>query len=74
MEKKRWRKVGDGEGVSKRVFQKPVKVFPFANTGSGGCIAQACKYAYINSIQYFELKIHSSSQQHNFDLTHSLTV
>lgn len=30
--KKSGRKVGDGEGVPRRVFQKPVKVFPSANT------------------------------------------
>lgn len=32
MERKSRRKVGDGEGVPRRVFQKPVKVFPSPNT------------------------------------------
>ncbi len=59
-------------GVPRRVFQKPVKVFPSANTKTVGLYREACPYTRIHKTQHITLKIHSSGQQYNFDLTHSL--
>lgn len=79
MEKKKsGRKVGDGEGVPRRVLQKPVKVFPSENTNFVGLYRERCAdthtYTHTHKIQHIMLKIHISGQHYNFDLTHSLIV
>lgn len=57
----------------RRGFQKPVKVFPSANTKFVGLYSRGVQtLTHIHKTQHIMLKIHSSGQQYNFDLTHSL--
>lgn len=52
MEKESWKKAGYGEGVPGRVFQKPVKVFPFANTKFAALWRAACQHSHMQSLQH----------------------
>lgn len=65
--------MGDGQGVPRRVFQKPVKVFPSPNTNFAQLHSTDKQiHTHTHIIQRFMLKIPNSGQQHNFDLKHSL--
>lgn len=61
------------KGVPRRPFQKPVKVFPSANTKFCGTVQREARpYTHIHNIKHITPKIHMFGQQHNFDLTHSM--
>ncbi len=69
------KRVGDGEGVPRRLFQKPVKVFPSANTKICGSVQREMRpypHTHTHNTQYFTLKICTTGQWYNFDLTRSM--